>query len=87
MTSNGQVDLVLVEDILKCRSEVICNPSDTGQAASTAGGGVNGPVEVGNDPGGDAPVHGCQVICDEPGQHSYAQLRIGLGQQRLIVFS
>ena len=72
MTSNGQINLVLVENILKCTSQVICDTSDTGEAAAAAGGCVDGPVQVHNDPRGDAPVHCCQVFCDEPARiHVY----------------
>lgn len=66
MAGNGQINLVLVEDILQCSSEIICDASHTGQAATAAGGGVDGPVEVHNDPWGDTPVDCCQVLCDEP---------------------
>ena len=70
MASNGQINLVLVEDILKCSSQVICDARHTGEAASAAGGSVNWSVEVDNDPWGDTPVDCCQVINDEPAHNS-----------------
>lgn len=70
VASNRQVNLVLVEDILKCSSEISCDASHTGKAATAAGGGVDWSVEVHNDPRGDAPVDCCQVVCDEPTHNS-----------------
>lgn len=70
MASNGQIDLVLVEDILKCSPEIICDTSHAGQAATAAGGGVDWSVEVHNDPWGDTPIDRCQVVCDEPAHNS-----------------
>lgn len=66
MSSDGQVDLVLVEDILKCSTEVVGDASYTRKAATAAGSGVDWSVKVDNDPWGDAPVDSCQIIRDEP---------------------
>lgn len=70
MASNGQINLVLVEDILKCSSEIICHASHTGKAAAAAGGSVDWSVEVHNNPWGDTPVDCRQVIYDEPAHNS-----------------
>lgn len=66
VTSNGEVNLVLVKHILQSGPQVIGNACHAGERATAAGGCVYGAVEVDNQPGGDAPVDGCQVINDKP---------------------
>lgn len=72
MASNGQINLVLVENILKCSPEITCNTSHTGQAATATGGSVDWSVEVHNDPWGVTPIDRRQVIYDKPAHNSTA---------------